>query len=161
MTQVIEFTFPSNISEFEEAGSLNDVQDRISSHKQLMSSNMEQIRYCSSIQKSKYAYFRCAWSGCHACLSYTIQQNGKMKLKKLKCFHRHDVNLRRGLHFKFNAVQSYIQSLPLSIAPAALKKILCPQFAITEKQFYYVFAKSKGKKQTTDELIRQLEEKGF
>ena len=39
--------------------------------------------------------------------------------------------------YKFKAVREYLKDIPNTVSTSCLKKIVCQQFSITEKQFYY------------------------
>jgi hypothetical protein len=44
---------------------------------------------------------------------------------------------------------------------ASLKHVVCPTFGLTEKQFYYVLAKSRGSAVPPNEVIKNLEAEGY
>ena len=63
--------------------------------------------------------------------------------------------------YKFKALSQYIENLPFGVPVAAIKRVVCPQFNVSEKQLYYILNKMKHKAINTDELVHQLEQDGY
>ena len=116
---------------------------------------MQGIRYRVVLDKGKYVYARCGWNGCGARLRYRLQAEGRLTLTRAICNHSHSLNRCR--KYKFQAVSNFLLSLPGSIPLAALKQLVCPQFAISDKQLYYIASKIRGRAETPEELVRALE----
>jgi hypothetical protein len=93
-------------------------------------------------------------------LRYHLTDSNRFQLIKAICEHRHV--LKRCRNFKYRAVQEYIEELPAFVSVTALKSIICPQFSISEKQLYYLIARSNGGRSTTiEELTNILEKQGY
>jgi len=138
----INFTFPSSTLNFEDVRTPMDAKQLLVELSQAGDHNEASVRYRLHHQKGRYCYFRCCWSGCKACFNYQRSSDHPgWTLTKARLQHSHVLSKSRKL--KFQAAISYLQNLPL-LPPTALKHAICPQFCLTDKQFYYVLAKSRG-----------------
>jgi len=82
---------------------------------------------------------------------------GRLRLMKAMCLHKHTHPINQCRKYKFRAVAEYINSLPSYLPIASMKHLICPQFAITEKQLYYIISKKKSQPIPAQEFIRILE----
>lgn len=81
-------------------------------------------------------------------------------MKKASCQHQHAY--KKCKEHKFQAIKAYLESLsPYPVDPSTLKRVICPQYAISEKQFYYILARSRGRSLEAEELVENLEKEGF
>ena len=62
------------------------------------------------------------------------------KVNKVNLKHHHDTTKVRS--HKYRAVEEFIKDLPASVNPNNLKPVICSQFSISERQFYYLSKKA-------------------
>ena len=122
--------------------------------------NEASVRFRLHHQKNKYCYLRCSWVGCKASINYRLSsEDQQWTVSKIVAKHTHSLTKSRRL--KFHAAINYIRSLPLLLPASALKHAIKPQFCLTDKQFYYVLAKSRGGPMPPSQLISSLEAEGY
>jgi len=74
----------------------------------------------------------------------------------MKVNYQHMHVLPKCKKLQFQAVLNYLDTLPVGIPTAALRKVICPDFGLTEKQFYYILSKSRDQPLTITQLGAHL-----
>ncbi len=117
------------------------------------------INYKIGCQKGLYLYARCQEKGCKAHMRFKVQEEGFFRLTKISPKHLHFIPSSRSL--KFRAVREYFKSLPDCLSLSTLKHLVCRQFTISSKQFYYNYRLSKNPPLSFADLTSQFESQGY
>ena len=152
----MEFVFPVSLLELDSLNSPEAIKEML--YSQILSHGLDRkcIRYRLLIQKRKYCYLRCSYRDCRSYLRFQLSQTGDWRLSKAYCHHLHQ--LPKCKKFQFSVVSQYLQTIPITVPPFALKSIVCSEFGITPKQFYYGLAKNRENTITIDQMVAQLEQ---
>lgn len=154
----VSFIFPSALT------SLKSVETPVEALEVLHSDAEMQdlrnaVRYRIRFQKQKYAYLSCSVKLCRSTFRYRLSREGIWELTHAECRHSH--RLAQTQQTKFKLALEYLRTLPLLVSPMAMRHTVCTEFGLTDKQFYYILAKSRGGPKTVSEIINDLEKKGF
>lgn len=98
-------------------------------------------RFLVTTHKHKYVYAKCTWKGCSAHLRYTLTKEGRVKLTKADNMHTHCLDGSKNL--KFKAVTEYLNRFS-GVPLPSLRSVVCSEFNISDKQFYYLIGKMRG-----------------
>ena len=152
--QPIEFIFPLTPSDLELVNSLSDLKQRLLEQLGQSELRVEDARYRYLQQKGLYLYARCRWKGCKASLCYKREEE-LFRLMRSKCRHHH--SLPQAKKTRLRLATEYMSKIPGMVPPASLKRVICPEFGVNEKQFYYLLSKIRAEKVTISDLVGQLE----
>ena len=141
--QRVEFTFPTNLLELELIANPQEAKESILAQAYVAEIDRSSVRYRTRLQRGTYCYLSCSWKGCRAGLHYRSEAGRGWRLMKANCQHVHLIPRCKKLQFE--AVFNYLDSVPFGTPHCALKKVVCADFGVTEKQFYYLLSKCKEK----------------
>lgn len=75
--------------------------------------------------------------------------------------YNHDHPPQRSKKFRMMAVEKYIATLPAASSASTIKRLVCQEFQIEEKTFYYLWKKIRHPPLAFEDLVKKLESKGY
>lgn len=136
-----EFRFPTTMIDLEEVSGKEELSELLKDHLKQSEMSDYRFQYRLALKKNQYLYATCSNYGCKSHLRYRQAPGGCFQLIRAETHHIHDAPKAK-VH-RFAAAINYIQSFPLTVPVCSLKAVVCREFSLSDKQFYYLLKKCR------------------